>query len=309
MTTVGGWSSGKGTSPEVEIEGRRLRLSSLDRVLWPLAGYTKGQMIDYYMEIAPVLVPHIAGRPLTLRRFPEGVDQLNWYQTQCRGRPDWLPTHPIKTASGETHHYCLVNDPPSLVWVANLGTIELHPLLAPAARPDRPTVVVFDLDPGPPADVLNCCEIALWLRNSLEADGLVSFVKTSGSFGLHVYVPLNSEASFDQTKSFARATARSLSERHPNLIVDKMTKSIRAGRVLIDWLQNDPTRSTVAPYSLRGMAWPTVSTPVTWNEIERALALRRPELLTFAATDVTGRLAEVGDLFQPVLQMKQSLPM
>lgn len=274
-----------------------------------MAGYTKRQMIDYYIEIGPVLLPHVAGRPMTLRRFPEGVDHLNWYQAQCRGRPDWLPTHPIKTATGETHHYCLINDLPSLVWVANLGTIELHPFLAPAVRPDQPTAVVFDLDPGPPADVIECCEVALWLRQYLESGDLTSLAKASGSAGLHVYVPLNSEESFQKTKSFARATARLLAEKHPDRIVERMTRSIRRGRVLVDWLQNDPTRSTVAPYSLRGMAWPTVSMPVTWDEIEEALSRRRPELLTFTAADVKERVAEVGDLFRPVLQIKQSLPM
>ncbi len=309
MTAVGGGSNGEETSTEVEIERRKLKLSNLDKVLWPLAGYTKGQMIDYYMEIGPVLLPHIAGRPMTLRRFPEGVEHLNWYQTQCRGRPEWLPTHPITTATGETHHYCLVNDIASLVWVANLGTIELHPFLAPADRSGQPTVAVFDLDPGSPADVIDCCEVALWLRERLESEGLASFAKTSGSAGLHVYVPLNSETSFEQTKSFARAIARLLGEKHPDRIIDQMTRSLRAGRVLIDWLQNDPTRSTVAPYSLRGMAWPTVSMPVTWREIEEALSLRRPERLTFTATEVKDRIAKVGDPFQPVLQTKQSLPM
>lgn len=309
MTAVGGRRKGEETSTEVEIEGRRVKLSNLDKVLWPLAGYTKGQMIEYYAEIGPVLLPHIARRPVTLRRFPEGVVHPNWYQTQCHGRPDWLPTHPITTATGETHHYCLVNDVASLVWVANLGTIELHPFLAPAARPDLPTVAVFDLDPGPPADIIDCCEVALWLRERLKSEGLASFAKTSGSAGLHVYVPLNSETSFEQTKSFARTTARLLAEQHPGRIVDQMTRSLREGSVLVDWLQNDPTRSTVAPYSLRGMAWPTVSMPVTWQEIEEALSLRRPELLTFTAREVKERIAKLGDLFQPVLQTKQSLPM
>ncbi len=300
--------SSNGTSTEVEIEGRRLTLSNLDKVLWPLARFTKGQMIDYYADVAPVLLPHIADRPVTLRRFPDGVEHLNWYQTQCRGRPDWLPTQAITTVTGETHHYCLVNDLPSLVWVANLGTIELHPFLSTVARPDEPMAVVFDLDPGPPADVIDCCDVALRLRGHMEAQGLASFVKTSGSAGLHVYVPLNSETSYEQTKSFARATARVLAERHPDRVVDKMTRSLRSGKVLIDWLQNDPTRSTVAPYSLRGMAWPTVSLPVTWQEIEDAFVLRRPERLTFTAAEVKERLADAGDPFQTVLHTRQSLP-
>ena len=309
MTGVSGGHRGAGTSRDVEVEGRRLRLSNVDKVLWPLTRFTKGQMIDYYVAVAPALLPHIAGRPLTLRRFPDGVEHLNWYQTQCRGRPDWLPTHPILTATGETHHYCLVNDLPSLVWVANLGTIELHPFLAAAADPDHPTMVVFDLDPGPPADITDCSDVAVRLREALGALGLSSFVKTTGSTGLHVCVPLNGEVTYEQTKSFARATARLLSEQHPDRIVDKMATSLRVARVLIDWLQNDPTRSTVAPYSLRGMAWPTVSMPVTWGEIEEALSLRRPELLTFGIADVHERLAASGDIFRPVLEMKQTLPM
>ena len=308
MIAVSGGNRGGGTSRDVEIEGRLLTLSNVDKVLWPLAGFTKGQMIDYYVDVAPALLPHIAGRPLTLRRFPDGVEQLNWYQTQCRGRPDWLPTQRIVTTTGETHQYCLVNDLPSLVWVANLGTIELHPFLAVATDPDRPTVVVFDLDPGPPADIIDCCDVAVRLRDVLDGQGLSSFAKTTGSVGLHVYVPLNAESTYDQTKSFARAKARALSERDPDRIVDKMAKSLRAGRVLIDWLQNDPTRSTVAPYSLRGMAWPTVSMPVTWDEIDGALSRRRPELLTFGVRDVRDRLVSIGDIFRPVLETKQSLP-
>jgi bifunctional non-homologous end joining protein LigD len=287
---------------EIEVDGRTLRLSTLDRMLWPEASFTKGQMFDYYTRLAPALLPHIVERPLTLGRFPEGVDRYGWYQTQCRGAPDWLPTQSVGTQD-----YCLVNDLPSLLWVANVGGIELHPFLARADRVEQPTAVVFDLDPGPPADAVDCCRVALWLREELAARGLASFPKTSGSLGLHVYVPLNAPHRYDETKPFAREIAGVLAERHPGEVTATMTRSLRRGKVFVDWGQNDLSRSTIAPYSLRAMPWPTVSTPLAWEEVERALDERRAELLTFLAGEMVERLDRLGDLFAPVLELTQAL--
>ncbi|MDQ3991382.1 MAG: non-homologous end-joining DNA ligase [Actinomycetota bacterium] len=292
----------------IEVEGRRVRVTTLDRVLWPDAGFTKRQMIEYYVRVAPVLLPHLARRPITLHRFPEGVEGPGWYQARCRGRPAWMSAHVVRGRTGEAIDYCLIEDVASLVWAANLGTIELHPFLAPAERPDEPTVVAFDLDPGPPADLVDCCEVALWLREVLDGLGLEAFAKTSGAVGLHVYVPLGPGHRYDATKPFARGVARLLAERNPDRVIERMTRSLRPGKVLVDWLQNDPTRSTVAPYSLRAMAWPTVSTPVTWDEVEGAVRDRSPGTVTFQPGDVLDRIERMGDLFGPVLEIDQSLP-
>jgi bifunctional non-homologous end joining protein LigD len=294
-------------STEVEVEGRRLRLTNLDRVYWPETGFTKRQTIAYYMRVAPALLPHLRGRPLTLRRFPEGVNGLNWYQVQCRGRPRWLPVHEVRGQRGESLRYCVVNDLPSLVWVANLGTIELHPFLSLTDRFDEPIALVFDLDPGAPAGLLECCTVALRLRDLLDRLGLAPFAKTSGSLGLHLYVPLESGHRFDQTKAFARAVARVLAEQRPDEVTDRMTRSLRPRRVLVDWLQNDPTRSTVAPYSLRAMPWPVVSTPLDWSELERAHRTGRAERLVLGPDEVLDRLARAGDLFRPVLELAHRL--
>lgn len=297
-----------GPSREVEIEGRVLTLSSLDKVLWPEASFTKGEMLDYYARVAPALLPHLAGRPVTLGRFPEGVERYGWYQTQCRGRPAWLPTRPVRGRGGTIQDYCVVNDLPALLWVANIGAIELHPFLARGDRIGEPTAVVFDLDPGPPAGLVDCCRVALWLRAALERHGLASFPKTSGSLGLHVYAPLNTPHGYGETKPFARRIARELAGRHPDRIVEKMARSLRAGNVLVDWSQNDVNKSTIAPYSLRGTAWPAVSTPLGWDEVERALGDETPGSLAFGPAEVLERLDRFGDLFGLVLDTEQTLP-
>ena len=298
-----------GQSLAVELEGRRLRLTSLDRVLWPEAGFTKGQMIDYYARIAPALLPHVERRPMTLRRFPEGITGPSWYQTTCPpGHPAWIPIQALPGRGGAVHRFCLLNDVPALVWAANLSSIELHPYLAPGDRPDEPTVLVLDLDPGPPADVVDCCRVAVRLRDLLGALTLASFPKTSGSVGLHVYVPLNTPHTYAETKAFARALAGRLADEDPDGVTDQQKRSLRPGKVLVDWLQNEPRRSTVAPYSLRATGWPTVSTPVRWDEVEQALAARAPELLTFEPEDALERLERHGDLFAPVLTLAQELP-
>ena len=294
---------------EVEIEGRRLRLSSPDRVLWPKAGFTKAELLAYYAHVAPALLPHIAGRPLTLGRFPEGVERYGWYQTECRGHPEWLRTLAVAGRTGKGQRYCVLDDLPSLLWAANIGGIELHPFLARADRIDEPTHVVFDLDPGPPAGTLECWEVALRLRRVLAEVGLESFPKTSGSVGAHVYVPLNADHTYDQTKSFARAVAHSLAGGHPDLVVATTGRAARTGKVLVDWGQNDRIKSLIAAYSLRAMPFPTVSTPLTWDEVERAVDERRPDTLAFGPEEVLERVDRCGDLFRPVLELAQTLPL
>ncbi len=298
-----------GASTEIDIEGRRVTLTNLDKILWPEVGFTKRQMISYYVAIAPALLPHLADRPLTVKRYPDGVEGWFWFQTQCRHRPPWLRTIELPSASrpGKAFDYCVVDDLPSLVWVANLASIELHPLLALTGAVDQPRTMVFDLDPGPGADVIDCCDIALRLREDLDRFGLGSFPKTSGLKGLHVYVPLNLPCSYSETKAFARDVARLLAQKHPERVVDKSQRSLRDDKVLVDWSQNNPTRSTVAPYSLRAARVPAVSTPLEWREVEEAVERRSRTLLAFHAADVLGRVEDVGDPFRPVLELQQTL--
>jgi bifunctional non-homologous end joining protein LigD len=292
----------------LEIEGRRLRLTNLDKVLWPEAGHTKAWMIEYYVRVAPVLLLHLRHRPLTLRRFPDGVDGPSWHQNECRGEPDWFHVLETSGRAGRPLRFCVIDDASSLVWVANQGAIELHPFQWHVDTPRQPTALVFDLDPGPPADLLDCARVALRLRDVLGDLGLTAFAKTSGSLGLHVHVPLGTAHDDEHVKAFARALAHALAQRHPEDVVAEMEKSRRAGKVFIDWLQNDATRQTVAPYSLRAMAWPTVATPVTWDEVERATEEKSGEVLTFLADDVLVRLEQDGDLFAEVLALEQTLP-
>ena len=292
----------------VEVAGRRVSLSSPDKALWPAVGFTKRDLVDYYVAAAPVLVPHVAGRALTLGRFPSGVEGRGFAQTECRGAPEWLTTVTLPTRSGETRRYCVVEDASSLAWLANLNTIELHPFLSLAERPDEPTVVVFDLDPGPPAGLVECCTVALELRERLGAAGLASFPKTSGGVGLHVCAPLNTPASFAATKAFARRVAGALARDQPGLVVDRTSRSLRGGKVLVDWVQNDATRSTVAPYSLRAALVPLVSTPVGWDEVARTASSRTADALAFGPADVLERVARLGDVFRPVLELRQALP-
>lgn len=286
----------------IELEGRRLRLTNLDKVLWPDAGRTKAWLIEYYTRIAPVLLPHIAGRPLTLRRFPDGVRGVSWHQNECRGEPEWFHVLETPGKAGRVLRFCVVDDLSSLIWVANQGALELHPFQWSVDAPRLPTSLVFDLDPGQPAGLAECAKVALLLRGLLDELGLVSFPKTSGSLGLHVHVPLGAPHEGEHAKRFARAVAEALAQAHPDTVIAEVDKSRRAGKVFIDWLQNDPTRQTVAPYSLRGLAWPTVATPVTWAEVERGGAL------TFLGEDVLARVEQLGDLFGDVQVVEQELP-
>jgi bifunctional non-homologous end joining protein LigD len=292
----------------VEADGREIPVTNRDKILWPDARFTKGDLIDYYRAIAPTLLPHLSGRPLTMRRFPDGVEEWGWYQYECRNAPEWMRTLDIPYRDGTPRRFCVVDCLASLIWVANSAAIELHTNLADVTALDRPSFVVFDLDPGEPADIVACCAVALLLRERLGAFGLQSLAKTSGSVGLHVYVPLNDRSTYTQTKTFARELARSLATERPELAVDRNLKHLRGGKVLIDWLQNDPTRSMIAPYSLRALPWPTVSAPVTWDEIQAADETGKAELLTFTARDVPQRIAEHGDMFRPVLELEQRLP-
>jgi bifunctional non-homologous end joining protein LigD len=268
-----------------------VELTNLDRVLWPQTGTTKGDLVAYYRAVAPVILPHLARRPLTLWRYPQGVDRRGFWQNECRGAPAWLSTAEIRG-----QRFCVANDLPSLVWLANLSTVELHPFLSPVTAPEQPTAVVFALDPGPPATVLDCCAAALRLRDRLRSRGLDSFPKTSGRSGLHVFAPVRAGVTYDETKALARQLADELAEESA-LVVSTASRAARRGKVFVDWLQNDPTRSTVAPYSLRGASLPTASTPVTWDEVEGALASQRPEALVFLARDALVRVDELGDLF------------
>lgn len=292
----------------VEIEGHRLGLTNLDKVLWPEPGVTKSRLIEYYVRVAPVLLPHLAERPLTLRRFPDGVDGVSWHQNECRGEPEWFHVLETEGVGGRILRFCVVDDLASLVWVANQAAIELHPFQWTTAALRRPTTLVFDLDPGEPAGLVESARVALLLRELLAEVSLEGWAKTSGSAGLHLHVPLGRPHDAAEVKAFGRAVAETLAQRHPDAVVAEMKKTERGGRVFVDWLQNDATRQTVAPYSLRGMPWPTVATPVSWDEVERAAHDGRAELLTFLADDVVERLDRQGDLFAAVLQRAQSLP-
>jgi len=289
---------------QVEVAGRQLSLSNLDKVMYPIVGFTKGQVIDYYTRIAPALLPHLRDRPLTLKRYPNGVGGAYFYEKQCpEHRPEWVETAEIRMESKDIN-FCLCNDLPTLVWAANLADLELHPSLSKADRIERPTTMAFDLDPGEPATIEECCEVALLLREALEQLGLQSFPKTSGSKGMQLYVPLNTELTYADVRPLAQALARHLEAQHRTLIVSVQKKELRRGKVLIDWSQNHEKKTTVSVYSLRARERPTVSTPLAWEEVERA----DTDELTFEAYEVLDRVEKHGDLFAPVVEREQALP-
>jgi bifunctional non-homologous end joining protein LigD len=296
---------------EIEIENRTLKLTNLDKVLYPKVEFTKSDLVGYYAGIAPALLPHLRDRPLTLKRYPDGVDGEYFYEKRSPPhRPDWVQTATVPSdSSGKDIPYTLCQDLPTLVWLANLADIELHPSLSLADAIERPTMVAFDLDPGAPAGIVECCEVALLLRELFEQLGLSAFAKTSGSKGIQVYVPLNRpDVGYDQTKPFARAVAGLLEERHPKLIVSSMAKSRRRGKVLIDWSQNDAHKTTVSVYSLRAAERPSVSTPVEWAEVTECRDRGKAGLLSFGPGDVLTRVAERGDLFAKIWSLHQTLP-
>lgn len=298
------------SSRQVEVDGRELKLTNLDKVLYPKAGFSKGEVVDYYAKVAPAIVPHLEKRPLTLRRFPEGVDDTEaaFFEKRCpKHRPEWVKTAPVPASKGQID-FCVCEDLPTLVWMAQLAAIELHPSLSLGARIDRPTVLAFDLDPGAPAEILACCRVALRLRDLFAHFGVECFPKTSGSKGLQVYVPLNRATSYDETKPFAKAIAQLLEKQTPKEVVSKMKKEDRRGKVFVDWSQNHERKTTIAVYSLRARERPTVSTPVSWEEVEAALERDDRDCLVFETADVLERIERHGDLFAPVLELKQELP-
>jgi bifunctional non-homologous end joining protein LigD len=288
----------------VLADGRRIKISNWDKVLFPATGFTKGDLIAYYARVAPAVLPHLKDRFLTLKRYPGGVEDKYFYEKQSPShRPEW-----VQTAKMGSIDYTVCQDRPTLIWLANLADIELHTSLALIDDPERPTMVVFDLDPGPPAAIVECCEVALVLRGLFEQLGLECVVKTSGSKGIQVYLPLNTAVTYEQTKPFARRIAELLEQRMPELVVSRMTKRIRAGKVLVDWSQNAASKTTVTVYSVRARERPTVSTPVSWDEIASCRDAGDPELLNFETEDVLARVGELGDLFAPALSLKQQLP-
>jgi bifunctional non-homologous end joining protein LigD len=294
----------------LRIGNRHLELSNLDKVFYPETGFTKGDSIAYYRTIAPVVLPYLKGRPVTLKRYPDGVAGNFFYEKRCPPhRPEWVGTITMRRQKDDKDvEYCAVDSVAALIWAANLGNLELHSTLARLPNLDRPTAVVFDLDPGPPADILDCADIALRLRYLLEELGLEALCKTSGSKGMQLYVPLNTKVTYEETASFALAIASRLATETPEKVVTKMKKELREGKILIDWSQNDGHKTTVCAYSLRARPRPTVSTPVSWDEIVRAAKNRDPKLLTFDYQQVLGRLEKQDDIFRPVRKLRQKLP-
>ncbi|HEX6781669.1 MAG TPA: non-homologous end-joining DNA ligase [Solirubrobacterales bacterium] len=302
-----------GETRTVEVEGKELRLTNLDKVLYPEAGFTKGEMVDYYAKVAPAIVPHLRGRAVTLRRFPEGVDDLDsaFFEKRCpKHRPKWVKTTRVQAGPNAGKiDFCVCNSLPTLIWMAQLAALELHPSLSLGRAPKRPTVLAFDLDPGPPADVVDCSRVALRLREVLSQLELECFVKTSGSKGMQLYVPLNTKVTYEETRPFAQALAQLIAKQTPDEVLAKMGKKTdRSGKVLIDWYQNNERKTTIAVYSLRARERPTVSTPVSWDEVEAAADSGDGSNLVFEAGDVLDRVEEHGDLFAPVLELEQELP-
>ncbi len=295
---------------ETRIGGRTLTVTNVNKVLYPAAGFTKGQVIDYYLRISEALLPHLKDRALTLKRYPEGVDQPFFYEKQCPAfRPKWMKVANVwSERKNRNIAFCLINDQASLAWAANLADIELHTSLARHQNTKRPTAMVFDLDPGPGTNILDCAQVGLWLRVLLSKMKLESFPKTSGSKGLQVYVPLNTPATFDRTKEFSHALALIIANAHPDKTVTRMAKNLRSGKVFIDWSQNDHHKTTVCVYSLRARERPSVSTPMTWKEVEQGLKQGQVNRFSFSPKDVLERVRRRGDLFEPVLNLKQKLP-
>lgn len=298
------------TDSIVEIQGKNLKLSNLEKVLYPAAGFTKKDVIDYYVRIAPAILPHLNGRALTRKRYPDGVDGEPFFEKNTpMYKPDWVKTAPVwSEGNRRTVHYVLANDLATLVWLANLAALELHPSLALAKDIKCPTEMVFDLDPGPPANIVQCCQVAIWLREIFDHFGLKSFPKTSGSKGMQIYVPLNTPTTFDATKNFSRALAQLLEQEHRELVVSDMKKQLRTGKVFVDWSQNDEHKTTISVYSLRARERPTASTPVTWEEVERTHKKKDAGFLVFEASKTVARFEKMGDLFEPLLELKQKLP-
>jgi bifunctional non-homologous end joining protein LigD len=294
----------------LRVGSRQLEVSNLDKIFYPETGFSKGDVIAYYRAIAPVVLPYLKRRPVTLKRYPDGVTGNYFYEKRCPPhRPEWVRTIKMRRQRDDKDvEYCAVDSLAALLWAANLGNLELHATLAREPHLERPTAVVFDLDPGPPADVLDCAGIAIRLRDHLSGMGLETLCKTSGSKGMQLYVPLNTKVTYEETAAFALSMATLMQEQTPDKVVTKMKKEIREGKILIDWSQNDGHKTTVCVYSLRARPTPTVSTPVTWDEVERAVAKKDRDRLVFGTDEVLGRIDKDGDLFEPVRTLHQKLP-
>jgi bifunctional non-homologous end joining protein LigD len=296
----------------LEVNDRKVPVSNLDKILYP-SGFTKGQVINYYIHVADYLLPHFEGRPVTLKRYPNGVEAKHFYEKDApKFTPEWVHRFPVPRrapASRPDICYVVIDDLPALVWCANLASIELHPFLHRVPKLDQPTAIVFDLDPGEGADVLKCGEVAFLLRAKLEANGLQSWPKVSGSKGIQIYAPLNTPLTYADTQPFARQLAEELEREHPDLIVSAMAKALRSRKVFIDWSQNSDFKTTVGVYSLRAASpQPFVSLPVSWEELRKAIDARDGARLYLNPDAVISRLKKTGDLFQPVLAMRQKLP-
>jgi bifunctional non-homologous end joining protein LigD len=293
---------------QLNVEGVEVKVSNLNKIFYPKTGFTKGQMIDYYIRVSDYLLPHLQNRPITLKRYPNGVDGLFFYEKQCpAGAPKWVKTTRVAKSGGEID-YCLINNLPTLVWASNLANLELHTFLHKAGAIQRPTALAFDLDPGPPADILACCQVALQLKATFDSLKLKSFPKTSGSKGMQIYVPLNTPVTYEKTKAFAHELAQLMEQQFPNLVVSRMEKALRKGKVFMDWSQNDDKKTTVNVYSLRAKERAAVATPITWKEVETAVKRKNAATLTFDAPSVLKRVEKLGDLFAPVLRLRQKLP-
>lgn len=291
----------------LDIDGTSVAVSRLDKIFYPRTGFTKGDVLDYYIRVSPFLLPHLKDRPVSLKRYPDGVDGFFFYEKNCPAyRPAWVKTMKVAKSDGSVIKYCSMNGLSALVWAVNLADLELHTFLHRYPALHRPSCLAFDLDPGPPAGILQCAEVALLLRRIFQQLGLEVFAKTSGSKGMQVYVPLNTSATYGKTKEFAEMMAKVLAEKFPDQITGMMSKANRPGRIFVDWSQNDEKKTTVCVYSLRAREHPTVSTPVTWREVQSSVKSRRP--LQFDTEQVLSRVAKRGDLFAPVLSLKQKLP-
>jgi bifunctional non-homologous end joining protein LigD len=293
----------------IDVEGHSISLSNLDKLIYP--HFNKAQVIDYYIHIADYLLPHVKNRPVTLKRFPDGVGGKFFYEKDApRFTPDWVETFPVPRRTGRRDiRYILINNLATLVWLSTLANLEIHPFLHRAPHIDRPTYVVFDLDPGDGADILSCCRVAMIVHETLKQMKLQSFVKVSGSKGLQLYVPLNTATNYGATAGFAKTLAEVLEQQHPALIVSSMDKARRRRKVFIDWSQNSDFKTTVSVYSLRAKTdTPYVSLPVEWVEIQTALDAEDSKQLYFTPAIALERLAKTGDLFHPVLTLKQKLP-
>jgi len=294
----------------VQMAGERLSLSNLEKDLYPSYGFTKAHILEYYRRIAPFILPHLKGRALTFKRYPEGVEKDFFFEKRCPShRPTWVKTADILQEDGEQMTVCLINDLKTLIWAENLASLELHVPLARAGSPETPDSMVFDLDPGDQASIVECARVAQVLRDLLSRMGLASYVKTSGKKGLHVYVPLNrKETTFDDTKTFSKVVAEIMQKHYPDLVTAKMAKQYRKSKVFINWSQNDASKTMICVYSLRARGKPFVSFPLEWRELEKLAESGDPERLQVIHSEAVSRAEKKGDLFHEVLMKEQKLP-